>query len=457
MSHYKPYPAYKDSGVEWIGKVPEHWDVAPFKWHIERNDGGVWGNDPSGANDTAVLRSTEQTVDGQWIVDQPALRQLSPSEKQSALLEEGDLVVTKSSGSSLHIGKTTLVTQEVAKLECCYSNFMQRLRMKCSFLPRLAWYVMNNGIAREQLDLSSNSTTGLANLNGGMIGQLLLAIPPANEQKPLVKGLDRETTRIDALIAKKTRFIELLKEKRQALITHAVTKGLDPTVQMKGSGVEWIGEVPEHWITVQLGKLAIARCDGPFGSGLKSEHYQPEGVRVIRLQNIGWASFKNQDSAFIAHDHWFEVLGGGHDVQPGDLLVAGLGDENNPLGRACVAPDDLGDALVKADCYRFRINKSKAMPAFLALSLSATARAECGFMATGATRDRLNLGLASARVVALPQVEEQAKIVESIDRATTRIDALIGKTQHSIDLLKERRSAFITAAVTGQIDLREEA
>lgn len=282
-------------------------------------------------------------------------------------------------------------------------------------------------------------------------------LPKKSEQSLIAKILDRETTRIDTLIAKKTRFIELLKEKRQALITQAVTKGLNPNVKMKDSGVEWLGEVPEHWLTVQLGKLAIARCDGPFGSGLKSEHYQPSGVRVIRLQNIGSAFFKNSDAAFISRDHWSAVLGSGHDVQPGDLLVAGLGDENNPLGRTCVAPEDLGEALVKADCYRFRIDWGKALPTFLALSLSATARAECGFLATGSTRDRLNLGLACSRVVALPPVNEQNGIVEFVVRGAQRIDGLIRKSELSITLLKERRSALITAAVTGQIDLREAA
>ena len=199
----------------------------------------------------------------------------------------------------------------------------------------------------------------------------------------------------------------------------------------------------------------IARCDGPFGSGLKSEHYQPDGVRVIRLQNIGWASFKDGNEAFISHEHWHDVLGRGHEVLPDDVLIGGLGDDKNPLGRACVAPANLGPAMVKADCYRFRLNRNRAVPEFIALTLSATARSECGYLATGATRDRLNLGLASARVVALPPRNEQVEIVASLNRDTARIDLLSKKTQHSIDLLKERRSALITAAVTGQIDLRE--
>ncbi len=147
------YPKYKDSSVEWLGEVPERWKVQPLKQHIERNDGGVWGSDPDGINDTYVLRSTEQTADGRWQIENPAQRKLSDSEIKNYLLNENDLLLTKSSGSSLHIGKTTFVTKEIATMHCCYSNFMQRIRMKPSFNSKLAWYVMNSEITRFQFDV----------------------------------------------------------------------------------------------------------------------------------------------------------------------------------------------------------------------------------------------------------------------------------------------------------------
>ena len=195
LGKYKPYPAYKDSGIEWIGNVPEYWDISPLKWQIERNDGGVWGDDPDGENDTIVLRSTEQTVDGRWQIEDPAKRKINTTDKFSALLKNGDLLLTKSSGSSLHIGKTTLVTPEVSALNCCYSNFMQRIRTKHSFIPQLAWYMMNNDLARLQFGFLSNSTTGLANLNGSLIGQIVLPIAPLHEQQKIAIFLDRETAK----------------------------------------------------------------------------------------------------------------------------------------------------------------------------------------------------------------------------------------------------------------------
>ena len=439
MSHFKPYPAYKDSGVEWIGEVPEHWDVSPFKWHIERNDGGVWGNDPSGTSDTAVLRSTEQTVDGQWIIDQPALRQLSPSEKQSALLEEGDLVVTKSSGSSLHIGKTTLVTSEIAKLECCYSNFMQRLRMKPSFLPRLAWYVMNNGIAREQMDLSSNSTTGLANLNGGMIGQLLLAIPPATEQESLVKELDRETTRIDSLISKKTRFVELLKEKRSALITHAITKGLDPNVQMKDSEVEWLGEIPAHWEVRRMAAIfreAIRPSDPALPilsisihDGITDNEVAPED----RERRVSQIEDRTKYKRVAPHDLAYNMMRAWQGAF-GAVTVDGL------VSPAYVVAEPI-------DAFRTVFIEHLLRTPMAIEEMRRYSRGIADF------RMRLYWDYFRDLKVCLPPLDEQDTILSRISRETARIDLLSEKTQHSIALLKERRGALITAAVTGKIDL----
>ena len=222
-----PHGPMKPSGIEWLGEVPEGWSVAPFKRQIARNDGGVWGDDPDGISDTIVLRSTEQTVDGRWQLDNPASRKLSGPDIDGALLDEGDLLLTKSSGSSLHIGKTTLVTAEIAEMRCCYSNFMQRIRTKPTFLPKLAWYVLNNQLARQQLDLVSNSTTGLANLNATMVGQLVVIVPPLCEQTAIAEFLDTELAKFDTLTAEAQRAIDLLQERRTALISAAVTGQID--------------------------------------------------------------------------------------------------------------------------------------------------------------------------------------------------------------------------------------
>lgn len=217
--------------------------------------------------------------------------------------------------------------------------------------------------------------------------------------------------------------------------------------EYKDSGVEWLGEVPIEWRVVPLGRITMSRCDGPFGSGLKSEHYADEGARVIRLQNIRAGEFYGADSAFIPFDY-FEGELRGHDVVAGDVLIAGLGDDNNSVGRACVAPADLGAALVKADCFRFRLDATSALPSFVALQLSAGAEPEAGRLATGTTRSRIPLSATASRRIALPPLAEQTAIAAFLDRETGKIDVLVAEQEKLIALLKEKRQAVISHAVT---------
>ena len=246
VARYRPYPDYKDSGVAWFGKIPRHWEAKRLKLLLSGNDGGVWGRD-SEDDGVIVLRSTEQTVDGVWRIEEPAVRGLTPSEFKACRLIEGDLVVTKSSGSTRHIGKTSIVTAEVEALNCCYSNFMQRLRTRPNLIARFAWYVLNGELTRKRFNFISGTTTGLANLNGETIGMVNFACPPTSEQCAIATFLDRETARVNALVARNERLIELLSEKRSTLIAHAVTKGLDVGASMRDSGIEWIGKIPANW------------------------------------------------------------------------------------------------------------------------------------------------------------------------------------------------------------------
>lgn len=214
--------------------------------------------------------------------------------------------------------------------------------------------------------------------------------------------------------------------------------------------MEWLGQIPEHWQVLKLRRITLARCDGPFGSGLKSMHYRNDGVRVIRLQNIRFAAFDGTDEAFIDPEYYREL--GGHDVQPGDLLIAGLGDDRNPVGRACVAPPAICPAMVKADCFRFRIDQRLATSEYFAYQLSTTAAALNGALATGTTRSRMNLSETADRSVLLPPHEEQKAIAAFLDRETARIDGLIAKKQRQIELLGEKRAALISHTVTSGLD-----
>ena len=221
-----PYTTYHDTGIEWLGQVPSHWEVCRLKSRLVKNESGIW-NDRHNTHGTIVLRSTEQTISGGWRIENPARLVLSPEERETYLLQVGDLLVTKSSGSPDHIGKTSLVTEEIASLACAFSNFMQRLRVDKDTHPKLIWYYLNSPVGREQLIFQSTTTTGLGNLNGKMLGNCIIAIPPLAEQGAIVEYLDAQTARIDAAIAAVRRMVALVGEYRERLVADVVTGKVD--------------------------------------------------------------------------------------------------------------------------------------------------------------------------------------------------------------------------------------
>jgi type I restriction enzyme S subunit len=197
------------------------------KWKLGRllssNDGGVWGEDPTGVDDTVVLRSTDINITGDWNIDDPALRSLTQSEKRAKTLQQGDLVVVKSSGSEAHLGKTAIVTSAVADLGACYANFVQRLRPRDTKDAKFLWYFLNSDLASKELDRLGNTTTGLRNLNGESLGSIRCPWPDNEIRNTVCEELDRRVVTSNSLLSALEGQISLLRERRQALITAAVT------------------------------------------------------------------------------------------------------------------------------------------------------------------------------------------------------------------------------------------
>ena len=443
MSQYQPYPAYKASGVEWLGRVPEHWIVGRLR---HSTDGAL----SYGANEAAesddprhprFIRITDLNEDGTLRDD--TFKSLPPDVARPYLLRDGDVLLARSGAT---VGKSFIY--RIGMGDACYAGYLIRVRLlKSKFLSKLFWYCTQSSYYWDFIGGSSIQAT-IQNVSGEKYANLWLAIPPLTEQWGIVSKLDRETARIDALIEKKSRFIELLREKRQALITQAVTKGLDPSVKMKDSGVEWLGEVPEHW---SFGRLAYA-CELIVDGTHHSPESYPEGAfKYITAKNIKEHGFDFTELTYLSADQHQEIYSR-CSVKAGDVLYI---KDGATAGVAMVNYLDEEFSLLSSVAV-IRPKKKRLLSEYLAYLLNSG-----GFKTSvlsrlvGGAITRFTLEMIGNFSVSLPSIEEQRQVVAHLEGIVPRLDVLKGKTERSIELLKERRSALITAAVTGQIDLRE--
>ncbi|CAM5248220.1 Restriction endonuclease subunit S OS=Stutzerimonas stutzeri OX=316 GN=N7335_21750 PE=4 SV=1 [Stutzerimonas stutzeri] len=442
MSHYKPYPAYKDSGVEWLGRVPEHWQIKRLKHIANVQTGVAKGKDNEGKDTVEVPYLRVANVqDGYLSLDDVATIEIPREDLTRYSLQPGDVLMNEG-GDFDKLGRGSVWQGEIEP--CIHQNHVFAVRPTA---VSSAWLNTFTGSLAAQFYFMGRAkqSTNLASISSSNIMELPVAMPPATEVDLLLAHIDRETARIDALIEKKTRFIELLREKRQALITHAVTKGLDPTVKMKDSGVEWLGEVPEHWACKKL----MYWMDG-YGSGTtpsKDDDYCIEGglpwVTTGELrEGLVCETDKRVTDAALSEYSALKA----HPV--GSLVIAMYGATVGRLGLLGV-PAALNQAC-------FAIHPCKTISIRMLRWWFEGFRAELIELATGAGQPNISGDKIRNLFIAAPlSLAEQEQIADQIESRTLRIDGLVSKTERSIELLKERRSALITAAVTGQIDLRE--
>ena len=425
MSHYKPYPAYKDSGVEWLGKVPEHWGIQKLKW-------------------LANLKS------GDFITSE-------------SIKDSGDFPVYGGNGlrgftdSFTHYGDYVLIGRQGAL--CGNINYASGAFWASEHAVVVTPYRKTATKWLGELLLSMNlNQYSVSAAQPGLaverIVDLIVPVAPLDEQREIAAHLDRETVRIDALITKKTRFIELLREKRHALITHAVTKGLDPNVKMKNSGVEWLGEVPEGWSVTHVKRLVFSISQG---WSPECELRPPEEGEwgVLKVGCVNGGQFRVEESKALpgSLEPRSELA-----VRKGDVLVS-RANTRELVGSCAVVPRDFPQIMLCDKLCRLIVEPRKVLPDFLAALIAVHGRRMVEIEAKGASSSMVNIAQSVIMdlPVAVPQVTEQGVILTHLQSVVIKLDRVVTRTDRSIELLKERRSALITAAVTGQIDLREAA
>jgi len=425
------YPAYKPSGVEWLGEVPEHWAVVPLKTIATVINGYPF--------DSKLF----DPVDGFPLVRIRDLNQSSPDTYykgefvQAASIDNDDVLIGMD--GDFNVGRwlgqvPALLNQRM----CC-------VRSADPLIARYLRYVLP---APLRLINDITYSTTVKHLSSYDVLGLKLAVPRVNaEVEKIATFLDHETAKIDALIAEQQRLIELLQEKRQAVISHAVTKGLNPDAPMKDSGVEWLGEVPAHWETLKLSKITHKITNGYVGP--TRDILVEEGVPYIQATHIKRGRI-NFDKSYYVRPEW-SAAHSKSVLEEGDVLVVQTGAGTGDVG--LVSSEDEG-----FNCHALIIlapTKSVISGHFLsAVLLSDCGQQKLESIQTGGMHPHLNCGNIKFVDIPVPPIDEQEAIINFIAMRTESFDNLSSDAMVAIALFQERRSALISAAVTGQIDVR---
>ena len=444
------YPAYKDSGVEWLGDVPEHWEVKPAKrligsieqgwsplcenYSVDGSEG--WGVLKVGCVNGGVFRPTENKLLPVELDPRPELAVL-----------KGDLLVSRANTREL-VGSAAVAIQDYPNLLLCDKLYRLKVDSKQA-RPQFLSYFLGSREARGKIELeASGASDSMLNISQSVILELPCPAPPACEQASIATFLDHETTKIDALIAEQQRLIALLQEKRQAVISHAVTKGLNPDVPMKDSGVEWLGEVPEHWEIIEARREIIFLTSGSRGW---AEFYSETGPLFLRIGNLTRNSLDIDLSDAQRVDPPLGSEGARTEVKQGDVLFS----ITAYLGSVAVVPSSLEAAYVSQHVCLARLAQKRVLPKWLGyVVMSSSGKAYLEAESYGGTKVQLSLDDIKAFPVAVPPINEQQDLVTYIEEVLFRLDRLAIDSEKNIALLQERRSALISAAVTGQIDVR---
>jgi type I restriction enzyme S subunit len=419
----RPYPAYKDSGVEWLGEVPDGWEVKRLR-HLVR----VKTDKATTATNPIALENIES-----WS------GRITPTDTEfqgdGTAFEAGDIL----------FGKLRPYLAKVAIAHCsgeAVGDF-HVLRPSAGVLPR---FIQLGLLTPSVISIIDGSTYGskMPRASWDFMADLCFALPPLPEQQAIARFLDKEVAKIDALVAEQRRLIALLAEKRQAVISHAVTKGLNPATPLKPSGIDWLGDIPEGWEVVPLKHLSPAISVGVVVN--PSNYVAEEGLPFIYGGDISEGVIAYEKARRISAADSSELAKS--QLRAGDLLTVRVGA---PGVTAVVGPEGEGGNCASV----MLIRRGKHPSQWLCYAMNSRhVRFQVEIVQYGAAQEQFNISHAVDFRIVTPPVEEAQAISNFLDAQTTQLDTLTTTAQSAISLLQERRAALISAAVTGKIDLR---
>ena len=432
-----PYPAYKPSGVEWLGKIPVHWEVKRLKYLSTVNDEALPETTDPDMEFTYVDIGNVDSVRGITGTEDLVFED-APS-RARRVVRQGDVIIST----------VRTYLKAIARIEPTDANLIVSTGFAV-LRPReldsgFAAYALSSPYFVDRVVAHSVGVSYPA-INASELACLDIAFPPIPEQQAIAAFLDRETARIDALVSRKERLIELLREKRSALITRAVTRGLDPDAPLKNSGVEWLGKIPAHWEVKRLKTIADIR----YGLGQPPKE-SPDGLPLIRATNISHGHITDEDMLYV--DPADIPAGRRAILSAGEIIVVRSGAYT---ADSAIIPKKYEGAI---SGYDMVVTVIVAKPEFIAAVLLCpyVRDAQLAVASTRSAQPHLNAEELGEALILLPPITEQRNIAAFLDSETARLDSLIAKVREAIECLRELRTALISAAVTGRIDVREEA
>ncbi len=444
---FRPYAAYKDSGVEWLGQIPRHWNVRRLK-HLARLNPETLREDTDPTREMMYLDIGGVDSLGR-IIETEALTFGAAPSRARRLVRNGDVVV-----STVRTYLRAIAAIGHREAGMVVSTGFTVVRPTGALTTDYTAYALRTPYFVERVVANSKGVSFPA-INESELATYELAMPPKPEQCAIVTFLNRETARIDALVAKKERLIDLLEEKRTALITWAVTKGLDLSVPMKDPGIECLPRIPAHWEVRRLKHLALHPESGiqmgPFGSMLKDVTGADTGYKLYGQENTITGDF-SAGSRWLSPQQYRDLRE--YRLRHGDVVLTRKGS----LGNARIVPLAFEPGVIDSDTIRVRVDSDVVDAEFLVQLLHEASYVgqQIGSVRRGAVLGGLNTATIANLVLAVPPREEQRELMARLRSWKQSLDQLSTRVRDAIDCLKELRTALISAAVTGKIDVREE-
>ena len=446
MAKYQKYSEYQDSGIEWLGEIPNHWAMSKLRYLFDFSKGlSITKENLQDEGIPCVNYGEVHSKYGFEVNPQKhPLKCVNASylkTSENALLNNGDFVFADTSEDLKGSGNFThLVGDE--QIFAGYHTVIARPHNANS--SRFYAYLFDSKEFRSQIQLAVKGVK-VFSITQAMLRSADAWLPSTDEQVKIANFLDHETAKIDSLIAKQEKLIELLKEKRQAMISHAVTKGLNPDVAMKDSGVEWLGQVPEHWTVSKLKHFVnVVDC-----KHITAEFFD-EGIPLASIGEVkGWKV--NLSNAKLTNEKYYqELIDGNRKPQVGDIIYT----RNATVGEASLVHAELPKFALGQDVCLIHIIQKLSSEYLLHFLKSEIIKIQLNSAMVGSTFKRINVDDIRNYVIVIPPIEEQECILKDLDQKIEKYDSLINFAVKQIQLMQERRTALISSAVTGKIDVR---